>query len=480
MYFDILFFMTYLVNIIGGGLAGSEAALSLAARGISVHLYEMRPVVSTPVHQSGDFAELVCSNSLKSTKFDSAAGMLKAELFVLDSSVFATACRHRVAAGSALAVDRQAFSQDVTNKILESPLIEVDHCEVCDITSLINGADALILATGPLTSNKLANSLEELTGSEELAFFDAAAPIVMADSLEQEKMFSQNRYEDPLCNTGDYLNVPFNKEQYDIFIDELVSAKRVIARSFESRDLFQACQPIEEVARNGHDSPRFGALKSVGLIDPHTDEQPWAVLQLRAENSFRSSYNLVGFQTNLTFSEQQRVFRMIPGLEHAEFARFGVMHRNTFIDSPHLLDISGQLLSEATKDLSIPLFVAGQLSGTEGYCEAIRSGLHVAISVSAMLHGLHIPEVPRYSAYGALLSYATNKNTKRYQPMHVNFGIMEPLDVNISNKDKRYHAYAIRGFDALKSYCEELAHNNLLDKEYETRFNQLFSMMQEE
>ncbi len=465
--------MTFKVSIIGGGLAGSEAALSLASRGIAVHLYEMRPLVSTPVHTSGDFAELVCSNSLRSTKFDSAAGMLKRELFVLGSEVFASACRQRVAAGGALAVDREAFSRDVTEKIENNDLIVIDRSEVGDIESAVDGANALILATGPLTSDNLSRSLKEFIGSDTLAFFDAAAPIIMADSLDREKAFSQNRYEDSSEPVGDYLNLAFNEKEYDSFINELVSAQRVISRSFETKELFQGCQPIEEVARSGHDSLRFGALKAVGLVDPRTGQRPWAVAQLRAENSYKSSYNLVGFQTNLTFPEQQRVFRMIPGLEHAEFARFGVMHRNTFIDAPRLLDKNGQLKSPAAEDLGIPVFVAGQLAGTEGYCEAIRSGLHVAISVASFAHGLRVPDLSPYCAYGALLSYATDDNTKHYQPMHVNFGIMEQLDDHITNKDERYHAYAMRGLDALKTYCEELEQSALLNNDYERRLERV-------
>lgn len=450
------------VTVIGGGLAGSEAALSLADRGFAVRLMEMRPVVATPVHHTGMLAELVCSNSLKSTKPESAAGMLKAELDRLGSRVFAAARRHEVAAGGALAVDRADFAGDVTKLVEDHPLIELDRAEVRDIADEARRADAVVMATGPLTSDALSESLVALTGEEALAFYDAAAPIVMADSLDMSCIFRQSRYEDASQGAGDYLNAPFSKEEYEAFVDELLAAKRVIAKSFESKDLFQACQPIEEIARAGRDAPRFGTLKPVGLVDPRTGRRPWAALQLRAEDAHGQSYNLVGFQTNLTFPEQQRVFRMIPGLENAEFARYGVMHRNTFIDAPHLLDSHGRLVTPAARALDAPVYVAGQLAGTEGYCEAIRSGLHVALAVAADLGGVELPALPKETAYGALLAYATDPATTGYQPMHVNFGIMEPLEKKIRNKRERYAAYAARGAAALDGYCGALAAAGLL------------------
>ena len=293
-----------------------------------------------------------------------------------------------------------------------------------------------------------------------MAFYDAAAPIVMADSLDSGKLFRQSRYEDASGDAGDYLNAPFTREEYERFIEELVAAERVIARDFETRDLFQACQPIEEIARKGADAPRFGTLKPVGLTDPATGRRPWAALQLRAEDAHGESYNLVGFQTNLTFPEQRRVFRMIPGLENAEFARYGVMHRNTFINAPQLLTPLLQLRS--TVDEKVPVFVAGQLAGTEGYCEAVRSGLHVAFSVASCLRGIDAPKLPAQTAFGALMAYATDPATVDYQPMHVNFGIMEPLPQRIRNKRERYAAYAERGQAALARYREELAACGLL------------------
>lgn len=450
------------VTILGAGLAGSEAALQLADRGVRVRLVEMRPVSSTPVHVSSDCAELVCSNSLKSTKPQSAAGMLKRELALLGSQVYAAAERNAVPAGGALAVDRAAFSADVTERIAAHPLIELVREEATGLAAYAQGTDALVVATGPLTSDALAEDLARFTGGEHLAFYDAAAPIVMADSLDFGKLFRQSRYEDAEAGAGDYLNAPFSREEYEAFIEELVNAERVIKRDFETRDLFQACQPIEEIARKGADAPRFGTLKPVGLTDPRTGRRPWAALQLRAEDAQGMSYNLVGFQTNLTFPEQRRVFRMIPGLENAEFARYGVMHRNTFVDAPRLLDAQLRLRLDALPGSTVPVFVAGQLAGTEGYCEAIRSGLHVALSTAAFLKGQNLPELPRDTAFGALMAYATDPATVDYQPMHVNFGIMAPLDQHIRNKRDRYAAYAERGERALLAYRDSLAACGLL------------------
>ncbi len=441
------------VVILGAGLAGSEAALQLAARGVRVRLFEMRPQTPTPVHVTDACAELVCSNSLKSVKPDSAAGMLKRELEELGSFVYAAALRHRVAAGGALAVDRAAFSADVTGLVEAHPLVELARGEVQSLADAARGADALVVATGPLTSDALAADLARVAGGDHLAFYDAAAPIVMADSLDEGKLFRQSRYED--AGAGDYLNAPFDRAEYDAFVDALVSAERVVKKDFETRDLFQACQPIEEIARKGRDAPRFGALKPVGLTDPRTGRRPWAALQLRAEDARGESYNLVGFQTNLTFPEQRRVFRMIPGLERAEFARYGVMHRNTFLDAPRLLgaDLRFAAAEAAT---GVPTFAAGQLSGTEGYCEAIRSGLHAAVSAAALLSGRVAPRLPEETAFGALVAYATDPAVKDYQPMHVNFGIMPPLERRVRNKRDRYAAYAERGARALGAYAEKL------------------------
>ena len=445
------------VDILGAGLAGSEAALQLADRGVAVRLIEMRPVRTTAVHKTDGCAELVCSNSLKSEKPDSAAGMLKAELEALGSHLYDAARKTRVAAGGALAVDREAFSGEVTARIERHPNIELVRAEA---TELPDGADAAVLASGPLTSDALASAIERATGRSRMSFYDAAAPIVMADSLDRSRLFSQSRYEE---GDGDYLNAPFSKEEYDAFVAELVSAERVVMRDFETKELFQACQPIEEIARKGADAPRFGTLKPVGLTDPATGRRPWAALQLRSEDAHAMSYNLVGFQTNLTFPEQERVFRMIPGLEGAEFARFGVMHRNTFIDAPRLLGSDLRLARQS--DGETPLFVAGQLAGTEGYCEAIMSGLHAALCAYATLCGVEPPTMPRHTAFGALMAYASDPSVVDYQPMHVNFGIMEPLPERVKNKRMRYAAYAERGRSALEAYCDDLRARGLIGSE---------------
>ncbi len=465
------------VNIIGGGLAGSECALQLAARNIKVRLFEMRPLRETSVHHGDKLGELVCSNSLKSTKPDSAAGMLKTELIKLGSYLMAFARETEVPAGGALAVNRDEFSSAITNAIKGNSCIELIRAEVTRIDDegrlwgfienssepiLLEeeAAQAIIFASGPLTSDSFAEFLGQLTGQSHLAFYDAAAPIVMADSLDSSIVFRQSRYESG--SEGDYLNAPFSKEDYQRFIEELLAAERVIKKEFETNDLFQACQPIEEIARRGSDAPRFGCMKPVGLVDPRTGMKPWANVQLRAEDAAGQSYNLVGFQTNLTWPEQRRVFRMIPGLENAEFARYGVMHRNTFIDAPHLLSENLQLVTPAAKKLKPQLYVAGQLGGTEGYCEAIRSGLHVALSVAASLRGLAAPQVPVDTVFGALLAYASNPQTIDYQPMHVNFGIIAPPEEKIRNKRERYAFYQWRGEKALDSYCADLQNLGLL------------------
>lgn len=466
------------IDIIGAGLAGSEAALQLTQRGFAVRLFEMRPHHQTVVHQSGNCAELVCSNSLKSTKPDSAAGMLKQELTSLGSQVMRCAYENRVAAGGALAVDREKFSQAVTDLIEKDPAITLVKAEVVGLTAQgavlvtdssidepyapFGPAQAIIVASGPLTSESLAGFMQSLTGQDHMAFYDAAAPVVMADSLDHSRVFSQSRYEDE--GQGDYLNAPFDKEEYEAFITELVDAQRVIKRDFEGSDLFQACQPIEEIARKGFDAPRFGPLKPVGLTDPATGRRPWAVVQLRAEDAHKQSFNLVGFQTNLTFPEQKRVFQMIPGLEHAEFARYGVMHRNTFIDAPHLLTSTLQLITDQAKELPVPVFVAGQFGGTEGYCEAIASGLYASLAVAACVQEIPMRPLPKESAFGALIAYATNEDTVDYQPMHVNFGIMEPLDPPVRNKRQRYAAYAERGACAMSAYVDQLCEQGLMDK----------------
>lgn len=429
------------VKVIGGGLAGSECALQLAARGVSVELYEMRPAKNSPAHHSDKFAELVCSNSLKSMRVESAAGLLKRELEIMCSYLLKFAKQAQVAAGGALAVDRDKFSSLVTDAIENNPNITIIRSEVESVPE-----GRCVICAGPLCGDSLFEDIIRVVGAKSSSFFDAAAPIVDATTLNRDIVFSQSRYEGE--GEGDYLNCPMNKEQYEAFWEELVSAKKVIARDFEQKDLFCACQPAEEVARTGKDSLRFGAMKPVGLIDPRTGHRPWAAVQLRAENSYKSSYNLVGFQTNLTWGEQKRVFRMIPGLEEAEFFRYGVMHRNSFVDSPRVLDKTFKIFDTDTR-------LAGQITGTEGYCEAIASGLLAALNTYADIIDVDEVRLPLTGAFGSLVDYATDPNTKPYQPMHVNFGIFVPLDDMKVRKRARYEKYSIRAQEDLEAYVEE-------------------------
>lgn len=438
------------VTVIGGGLAGSEAAWQLAERGIHVRLLEMRPDVMTPAHHTGDLAELVCSNSLKSEDPTTAAGLLKSELAALGSIVLKVALETKVAAGSALAVDRGEFSERLTHLIATHPLIEVIREEVSELPD-----GRVIIATGPLTSTAFEPVLSDLIGGDRLAFFDAAAPIIDAETIDRDVVFAASRY--GKGGGADYLNAPFTRDEYDRFYDALIEARRTTEKDFERRELFQACQPVEEVGRTGRDALRYGALKPVGLTDPRDGQRPWAVVQLRSENQACSAYNLVGFQTNLTFGEQHRVFRMIPGLEHAEFLRHGVMHRNTFIDAPRLLDQTLALRSQPR------VRFAGQLTGTEGYVEAAASGLLAAVNTWADLVGAPAIVLPGTTALGSLVAYATDPATHPYQPMHVNFGIIPPLDVRVKGKRERYAAYSERAMADLASWI--LGHRDAFDPE---------------
>ncbi len=423
------------VHVVGGGLAGSEAAWQLATRGIPVRLYEMRPQVPSPAHHGGDLAELVCSNSFKSDDPVTAAGELKRELQILGSMVLEVARETAVPAGGALAVDRGRFAAAVTARIEGHPLITLVREEVSELPD-----GRVILATGPLSSPAIEPALSALVGESRLSFYDAAAPIVEAGSIDREIVFAASRY--GKGGGDDYLNCPMDRDEYEAFIAALLEAHRVHAKDFERRELFSACQPVEEIARTGHDALRFGPLKPVGLADPRTGERPWAVVQLRTENAACTAYNLVGFQTNLLFGEQERVFRMIPGLENAEFARHGVMHRNTFIDAPRLLDRTLRLHGHPR------VRIAGQLTGTEGYLEAVATGVLAALGFAAEEFGTEPFVMPERSALGALVGYATNPETKHYQPMHVNWGIIEPLPTRVKGKKERYAAYAARALDA--------------------------------
>lgn len=430
--------MGQVVTVVGGGLAGSECALQLARRGLGVRLCEQRPAKASPAHHGALLAELVCSNSLKSTKPDSAAGLLKWELGLMGSELLEVARACAVPAGGALAVDRDRFSAAVTERVESSPLIEVVREEV---TSIPEGP--CVIAAGPLCSDALFSAIAERVGGERMSFYDAAAPIVDADSLDRSVVFEQSRYGGE--GAGDYLNCPMGREEYDAFMEALLSAERVIARDFEQADLFCACQPVEEVARTGHDSLRFGAMKPVGLVDPRTGRRPWAAVQLRAESASRAAYNLVGFQTNLTWPEQRRVFRMIPGLGEAEFLRYGVMHRNSFVDTPHTLDATFAIPGTRAR-------LAGQITGTEGYVEAIASGLLAALNTAAELAGCEPVRLPATGALGSLVAYATDPQTTGYQPMHVNFGLFPPLENPPRNKAERRAALAERGRADLAAY----------------------------
>lgn len=431
----------HIVHVVGGGLAGCECACQLADRGVQVKLYEMRPENTSAAHHTDRLAELVCSNSLKSLREDSAAGMLKRELSRMGSVLLVCAKNAAVPAGGALAVDRDAFSRLVEAEVAKRQNIEVVRKEV---TTVPEGT--VVIAAGPLCTQRLAEEILHKTGGDALSFFDAAAPIVDASTLDFDILFAQSRYEDE--GAGDYLNAPFTKDEYLAFIDALTSAERVVLKNFETGDLFQACQPAEEVARKGVDAIRFGAMKPVGLTDPRSGRRPWAAVQLRAENAQRTAYNLVGFQTNLTFGEQKRVFRMIPGLENAEFFRYGVMHRNTFVDSPHVLDKTFRIPGTSIR-------LAGQITGTEGYTEAIASGLLAALNTVCDLEGAEPVSLPDTSVLGALASYATDPATVDYQPMHVNFGIIPPLEDGVRrSKRDRYAAYSKRGEKDLDAYLK--------------------------
>ena len=431
--------------IIGAGLAGSQAALTCAKHELKVALFEMRPQKSSPAHHTDKAAELVCSNSLKSDVCINAAGLLKRELTLMGSELLEIARDVSVPAGGALAVDRALFSERVEDLLLASDLIDVIHEEVTSIEEMLVGVP-VIVAAGPLCSDELAQSLKPYLG-EGLNFYDAAAPIVATSSLDAERVFRASRYEKG--EGDDYLNIALNEDEYRIFYDALVSAERVIEKDFEKKDLFNACQPVEEIARKGYDALRYGVMKPVGIDDPRTGRWPFALVQLRAETQTAEAYNLVGFQTNLTWPEQKRVFGLLPGLEHAEFERFGVMHRNTFLNAPLLQDISMSLKEEPK------LFFAGQITGTEGYTEAIASGLLCALNVVALLRGKEPVVLPSCSAFGSLMAYAHDETIHNYQPMHVNYGIMEPLSMKVRGKRDRYKQYALRSIKALHKFLSE-------------------------
>ena len=431
------------VWVIGAGLAGCEAAWTLAQQGVAVRLYEMKPQQYTPAHQYKGFAELICSNSLKAARIGSAAGMLKEEMRILGSLTMEAAQQTSVSAGGALAVDRERFSDFITERILAHPLIEVVHQRV---DHLPEGTG--IVASGPLTEEHLAQDIAQLCGESYLSFFDAAAPIVTFESLDKDKVFFAARYG---RGEDDYINCPMDKEQYEAFYEQLVQAESVQLHSFEREQMkvYEGCMPVEVMAKRGADTLRYGPLKPVGLTDPHTGRRPWAVVQLRSENRQGSLYNLVGFQTNLKFPEQKRVFSMIPGLEQAEFVRYGVMHRNTFLDSPRLLE----------SDLSLKkrpeICFAGQITGVEGYVESAASGILAGHNLARRLRGEQPLQLPLDCMLGALVHYISDPSVSDFQPMGANMGILPPWQERVKDKAKRYELIANRGLDSLRAYLAQ-------------------------
>ena len=431
------------VNVIGAGLAGCEAASALASGGVHVTLYEQKPHKMSPAHHSDGFAELVCSNSLKADRINSAGGLLKAEMRALGSICLEAADMSRVPAGGALAVNRDDFSDYITKKILSNPNITVKYGEVTKIPE----DDITIIATGPLTDGEFARQISELCG-DYLSFYDAAAPIVTADSVDMDYAFCMSRYD--RGDESDYVNCPMNKEQYEAFIAALTSAESAKGHDFDmaGKSVYEGCMPIEIMARRGSDTVRFGPMKPVGLRDPKTGHRPWAVLQLRHENRDGTLYNLVGFQTSLKFGEQKRVFSMIPALHDAEFARYGVMHRNSFINSPKLLDNTFCMRSEPR------ICFAGQITGVEGYMESAMSGIVAANAVLRKLQGLPPIDMPRTTMIGALTRYISDESVVDFQPMGANFGIIPPLSEQIRDKKQRYTMLAQRAIDDLKKAVE--------------------------
>ena len=425
------------VTVIGAGLAGCEAAWALANRGIKVTLIEMKPQKMTAAHSSVLFAELVCSNSLKASRIDSAAGLLKEEMRRLSSVCLPAADKASVAAGGALAVDRDIFSSLITEKIKNHPNITVEN----RVVERIPEEGVTVIATGPLTDNALAEDIARVCNSENLSFYDAAAPIVTADSIDRSIAFTASRYGGE-GEEGDYINCPMNKAEYEAFHEALINAEGAPLHEFDRPfKVYEGCMPVEVLAKRGADSIRFGPLKPVGLRDPRTGHRPWAAVQLRRENSEGTMYNLVGFQTNLKFGEQKRVFSMIPGLENAEFVRYGVMHRNTFINSPRVLAPDLSLRSRPN------VFFAGQLSGVEGYMESAASGIVAGINAAMYIQNKEPLILPRFSMIGALLNYICDISVEDFQPMGANFGVLPPITPHIRDKRERYAALSARSLE---------------------------------
>jgi methylenetetrahydrofolate--tRNA-(uracil-5-)-methyltransferase len=436
------------IRIIGGGLAGPEAALIAARMGADVDLYEMRPVRMTPAHETGDFGELVCSNSLKSEGENTAPWLLKQEMRRAGSPLLACADASAVPAGHALAVDRVEFSRLIGEKIAAEPRITVHREEVTGIGAGSGFGDGItIVASGPLTSHALSEEIARLTGTEHLAFYDSISPIVEADSIDRERVYLAARYNK---GTADYINCPMNQAEYEVFVDALLTAESVEAKEWEKLEYFEGCLPLEELARRGRDTLRFGPMKPVGLIDPRTGKMPWAVVQLRVENLRADSYNLVGFQNHMKFGEQARIFRMIPGLENAKFLRYGQIHRNTYINAPRVLT---RLLNMREHP---EIFFAGQIAGVEGYTESIATGMLAGMYAASVVQGGVPDPVPRGTALGSLVRYITEADAKRFQPANITFDLLEPLDEEtrrrVRDKRERHRIQCERAFEAMDAW----------------------------
>ncbi|MDQ6419268.1 FADH(2)-oxidizing methylenetetrahydrofolate--tRNA-(uracil(54)-C(5))-methyltransferase TrmFO [Paenibacillus sp. LHD-117] len=431
--------MSQRVTVIGAGLAGSEAAWQIASQGVPVTLYEMRPAKQTPAHHTNQFAELVCSNSLRANGLSNAVGVLKEEMRRLNSLILSSADHNAVPAGGALAVDRDGFSGEVTSRLREHPLIEVLNEEVTEIPR----EGIAVIATGPLTAPALSKQIQELLGEEYFYFYDAAAPIIEKDSIDMSKVYLASRYDK---GEAAYLNCPMTEKEFDVFYDALISAETAELKEFEKEIYFEGCMPIEVMMKRGKQTALFGPMKPVGLMNPHTGKLPHAVIQLRQDNAAGTLYNMVGFQTHLKWGEQKRVFSLIPGLENAEFVRFGVMHRNTFINSPKLLKPTYQTQSSET------LFFAGQMTGVEGYVESAASGLIAGVNAGRLARGLEPIVLPEQTTLGSMANYITTADFKHFQPMNANFGLFPPLETRIRNKKDKNEAIANRALDAIEAF----------------------------
>ncbi len=437
------------VTVIGAGLAGSEAAWQIAAQGIPVTLYEMRPVRQTPAHHTASFAELVCSNSLRANGLANAVGVMKEEMRRLDSLILACADLHAVPAGGALAVDREGFSAEVTKRLREHPLIKVVNEEVTAIPE----DGIVVVATGPLTSPGLSDSIKRLLGEEYFYFFDAAAPILEKDSIDFDKVFLASRYDK---GEAAYLNCPMTEAEFDVFYEALINAETAEVKDFEKDMYFEGCMPIEVMAKRGKQTVLFGPMKPVGLIDPRTGAKSHAVIQLRQDNAAGTLYNIVGFQTHLKWGEQKRVFSLIPGLENAEFVRYGVMHRNTFINSPKLLHPTYQFRGRET------LFFAGQMTGVEGYVESAASGLVAGLNAGRLAGGREPLTLPEHTTLGSMSNYITTADFKHFQPMNANFGLFPPLGYRVKSKKDKNDAIAARALEAIDALRPELRASSVL------------------